>query len=139
MTGSELHTTHTYPAHAATTTGTDKTTDTVNTATRQPASSYAHSIANMGDTEVRQPNDYAYTFSDIYHAAMNDKDFDYVFWVDVSIVLAFQYCFRGMGKLLVVCAIALIAFFGLSGFLIILPAVATFGTLWHAFNVVWGE
>jgi hypothetical protein len=79
-----------------------------------------------------------YTFSDIYHAAMNDRDFDYVFWIDVAITLAFQNFMRFMGTVLVVVAVALICFFTFAGFAVILPGVATPGTLWHGFNVCWG-
>ena len=80
----------------------------------------------------------SYTFADIYHAAKTEINFDYVFWIDVLIILIWESLLKLIGKGLVCIAVLLIGFFASSGFFVILPQVASPYTTWFYFNIIWG-
>ena len=50
-----------------------------------------------------------------------------------------EHIFKLLGRLLVIVASFLILTIGASGFLIVLPVVATPTTLWFNFNIFWGK
>ena len=80
-----------------------------------------------------------YTLTDVYNAARDERQFDYCFWLQITCMLIGEYIFKLLGRLLVIVASFLILTIGASGFLIVLPVVATPTTLWFNFNIVWGK
>ena len=80
-----------------------------------------------------------YTLSDVYRAAREETHFDYCFWLQVTLGICMEFCFLCVGRLLVILASLLITSISASGFVIVLPAVATPWTLWFNFNIIWGK
>ena len=79
-----------------------------------------------------------YTFADIYHAAKTEEHFDYVFWIDILIIVIWESFLKLIGKGLVCIAVLLITFFATSGFLVILPQVARPFSIAFYLNAIWG-
>ena len=80
-----------------------------------------------------------YTLSDVYRAAREETHFDYCFWLQVTLGICMEFCFLCVGRLLVILASLLITTISASGFVIVLPAVATPWTMWFNFNIIWGK
>lgn len=80
-----------------------------------------------------------YTLSDVYHAARNDREFNYCFWLQIIVSIVAEFLFLCVGRALVIVASLLITSIAASGFVIVLPVVATPWTLWFNFNILWGK
>lgn len=80
-----------------------------------------------------------YNLNDVYHAAKHDRNFDYVFWMHVTLdILTDKIVIYG-SFLLVLFAIALIAVISIIGFFVLLPTIATPWTLYFIVHVLWGN
>ena len=80
-----------------------------------------------------------YTLRDVWHAIQTERDFNYAFWMDVTLTIMFESAMKQFGMLLVGMAIILIGLVSLGGFFMIIPIIADSWTLWFYFNVVWGK
>ena len=79
-----------------------------------------------------------YTFHDVWNAAKYGRNFNYVFWLHVTLDILFEHGMHFGGMLLISFAAAIITFVSFIGFFIVIPAVATPWTLWYTFNVLIG-
>lgn len=80
-----------------------------------------------------------YTFVDVWHALKTQQNFDYVFWIDISLqILAFEGLKLG-GFILVFMAILLITLFSYIGIFHVVPEIAAPGTAWSYFNYSFGS
>ena len=75
---------------------------------------------------------------DVYHAMKTEKNFNYSFWIEMTIQLLSEFLIRYLGILFVFIATILIVIVGVIGFFVVLPVVAKPFTIWFFFNVVWG-
>lgn len=79
-----------------------------------------------------------YTLRDVINAARTETRFNYTFWLDITLGILFKHGFRLFSSFLVVIVTILVTIIASVGMFIVLPRVATPGTLWHTFNVIWG-
>jgi hypothetical protein len=77
-------------------------------------------------TQQQEPHPFRkrYTFRDVYNAAATERNFDFVFWMHVSLDIIGEYAMYYASKLLVVIAACLILGLGFSGFAIIVPLIS---------------
>lgn len=65
-----------------------------------------------------------YQLRDVWNAAASERDFDYTFWLHVTLDILVENGMRYFGYILVVLAGTIIAFLGLGGLYHVLPKVA---------------
>lgn len=80
-----------------------------------------------------------YQLRDVWNAMATEESFDYVFWIHITLDILIDNGIRYFGYVLVVMAVILITFLGLSGLGIVLPKVATPGSLSFYFQFVVGK
>lgn len=80
-----------------------------------------------------------YTFSDVWNAARTEKNFNYAFWLNVTLDLVMECSVRNGGYFLLAFACGLIATISFFGFFVVIPAIAEPWSVWFVFNVVWGK
>ena len=79
-----------------------------------------------------------YEFKDVWHALKHDKNFDYVFWIDILLqILAFRSV-RLLGYAMVAVAYVLITIFCVTGMLVVIPEVSAPNSIWRYFNYLFG-
>lgn len=83
-------------------------------------------------------DNHRYTLSDVWYAIRFHRNFQYAFWMDVLIGIIAESLLRYAGLFLSAMAILLISVIGYASFFIILPVVATPGSIWYAWNLVFG-
>lgn len=80
-----------------------------------------------------------YTFGDVWHAMASERDFDYVFWIHITLDLLFDRGIRYFGYVLVIVAMFLVTMLGSSGLFIVLPKVSRPGSLGYYAQVMIGK
>lgn len=80
-----------------------------------------------------------YTFRDVWNAMATERDFDYVFWIHITLDLLFDGGIRYFGYVLVVVAMFLVTMLGSSGVFIVLPKVSRPGSLGYYAQVMIGK
>lgn len=79
-----------------------------------------------------------YTLKDVWHAVRTEKQFDYVFWIDITLqILAYEGIKLG-GFVLVFFALTFISMFSYLGIFYVIPEISTPGTAWSYFNYILG-
>jgi len=68
-----------------------------------------------------------------------ERKFNYVFWMEISLIIIFKSAVRCFSQCLVIAAVVLIASVAAAGFLVILPVIAQPWSPWFYFNLFWGE
>jgi hypothetical protein len=84
------------------------------------------------------PQSSRYTLVDVWHAIQTEANFNYAFWLEVSLTIIFEHAVKYFSSLLVIIAIVLILFISVCGFFILIPRIAAPFSLWFSFNIVWG-
>lgn len=79
-----------------------------------------------------------YRFQDIWFAVQHEKDFDYVFWIDILLQLVAYKTMKAMGYVMVAFALALITIISYSGLFYVLPRICASGSGWFYFNYTFG-
>jgi palmitoyltransferase len=80
-----------------------------------------------------------YTLSDVWHALKTQQNFDYVFWIDITLqIMAYQGIKLG-GFVLVLFAIIGITLFSYLGIFHVVPEISTPGSAWAYFNYIFGS
>ena len=80
-----------------------------------------------------------YTFYDVLHAIRTERNFDSIFWLQVTIGLIVDNLMTLLGRFLVCAATFFILTISSAGFLVVLPLVATPWSAWFGFNIIWGN
>mmetsp|Transcript_28472 Transcript_28472/g.47830 ORF Transcript_28472/g.47830 Transcript_28472/m.47830 type:complete len:612 (+) Transcript_28472:41-1876(+) len=90
-----------------------------------------HSLANSGGK-------HKYTFADVYHAAKYERNFNYVFWLHITLDILTESAFVCAGYALVALAISLIALISTLGMVVVLPAAYVPYSMLHIIHSLLG-
>jgi hypothetical protein len=77
-------------------------------------------------------------FIDVYNAAKNDQQFDYVFWLHVILDLLSEYMLRYVSYILVTVAVSIIMIITLLGFFVVIPTIAEPCSIHMFIHITWG-
>lgn len=66
---------------------------------------------------------------DVWSAIKSDRDFDYTFWIHVTLDILIDKAMRAVGYVLVCLAYVLITLLGSGGLVIALPRITTVGSV----------
>jgi hypothetical protein len=80
-----------------------------------------------------------YTLLDVWNAAKYEKNFNFAFWMHITLDIIVEQAIRTGGYCLICCAVALIVTISVFGFFVVVPAIASPWSLWFVFNIIWGE
>lgn len=80
-----------------------------------------------------------YTLRDVYNAAKYEKSFNYAFWLNVTFDILGAQLMMCAGYCLVTMATALIAGISALGFLVVIPAITSPGSIAQWCHVIWGK
>lgn len=70
-----------------------------------------------------------YDLKDVWSAIKSDRDFDYTFWIHVTLDILIDKAMRAVGYVLVCLAYVLITLLGSGGLMIALPRITTVGSV----------
>lgn len=70
-----------------------------------------------------------YTLKDVWNAITTEKNFNYSFWLEITMQILFTHCMSTFGRFLVLVVCFLVLTLWYVGFFIVLPEVAAIGSL----------
>jgi hypothetical protein len=80
-----------------------------------------------------------YTLSDVYNAARFERNFNFVFWLHITLDIIGENVIGYGGKMLVLFASMLIAIITILGYAVVLPAVSEPGSLAYILQALFGK
>ena len=80
-----------------------------------------------------------YTLQDVYNAAKYEHNFDYGFWGHIALDIILESLARSFSYFLVIMAWTIIAFMGLTGFIVVIPTITEFGSFMFWFHNTLGD
>ena len=80
-----------------------------------------------------------YTLSDVFNAANTERNFDYVFWMHVTLDILGESLLNSAGYCLVFLATSLIAVVTIISYVVVLPAIAVPGSFIFICHALWGK
>lgn len=80
-----------------------------------------------------------YTLTDVYNAARFERNFNYVFWMHITLDILGANMMKYAGYSLVLFATLLIAGISVLGFFVVLPTLFSVSSFYMYSHAVWGK
>jgi palmitoyltransferase len=79
-----------------------------------------------------------YTLRDVWFAITTERNFNYSFWLEITMQILFTEFLSTFGRFLVLVVVLLVLSLGYVGFFVVLPDIAAFGSTSFFFHIACG-